>query len=493
MNPDTRPIDSSLQKWLHEQLFESVPCNIAIIDRDFNIVLHNGRFEKLFGSGVGNPCYRIYKKIDQPCEHCAASRTFQDAKVRVNEEVGFDLDGNIAHYLVHIVPVVLQDGTIPYVIELSTDITEIKRLQREFQTLFEKVPCYVAVLNRDYRIVRTNERMREVFGASPGAHCWEVLKHRSEKCDDCPAEASFSYGETRSAQHVGVDKNGAETHYMVTVAPLSSDDPVNNVIEMAIDVTDLHRVENEKLEAERLAAVGQTVAGLAHGIKNILAGLEGGIYFFETGLAKNDQERINDGWDTLNRNVGLISSLAKNLLSFSKGRVPKVTLVEPAKLVEEVVKLYRESTARQGVVLRSEVARGIAPAPFDTEGMLHSCLANLVSNAIDATLVTKKKGSEVVVRCREEGGDTIVFEVQDNGSGMDYDMKQQVFTNFFTTKGDGGTGLGLLLTRKIVQEHGGKIHFESTPGEGSLFRMHFPRNRLPKMVEQESAGSRYGV
>jgi signal transduction histidine kinase len=79
----------------------------------------------------------------------------------------------------------------------------------------------------------------------------------------------------------------------------------------------------------------------------------------------------------------------------------------------------------------------------------------------------------------------LIFEVSDNGMGMDYNIKQKLFTTFFTTKGGGGTGLGLLTTRKIVQEHGGTIDFESEEDKGSIFRLCFPRKRLPKPAEQE--------
>jgi signal transduction histidine kinase len=86
----------------------------------------------------------------------------------------------------------------------------------------------------------------------------------------------------------------------------------------------------------------------------------------------------------------------------------------------------------------------------------------------------------VTVRTFEKNG-IITYEVSDNGGGMDYEVKKKVFTTFFTTKGLGGSGLGLLMTKKIVQEHGGKIDLESKPGEGTTFRIKFPRRRLPKI------------
>ncbi len=488
-------LDTTLKAWLRAQLFEQVPCNIAIIDRNYTIVEHNKNFEELFGPGRGKPCHTVYKKQAERCSTCMAAETFSDGKTRVNDEVGVDKNGRIAYYLVHIVPIVTEDGQIPYVIEMSTDITEVKKLQREYRTLFEKVPCYIVVLNKDFRIVRANERTRNTFGAKTGQYCWEMFKRRTTKCEDCPAERTFLDGATHTSDQVGVNKQGEPTYYVVTTSPLLGTDATTHVIEMAVDVTRLHLLEAEKLEAERLAAVGQTVAGLAHGIKNILTGLEGGVYIFKTGLDRDDRARLDQGWDILTRNIAKISALTKNLLSFSKGRIPEVRMVRPADVAHEVVELYREAAAQQGIELVADIDEDVPAAPFDPEG-IHTCLANLVSNALDACQVSDTPNCKVTVRCKEER-DTIIYEVEDQGCGLDYELKQKVFTNFFTTKGESGTGLGLLLTRKITQEHGGKITMESAPGKGSLFRLLFPRNRLPKTSppgeEEASRSSVHGV
>ncbi|HUT54771.1 MAG TPA: ATP-binding protein [bacterium] len=478
-------LDTTLKTWISDQLFESVPCNVAIIDRDFAIVDHNRNFERLFGPGRGKMCYTAYKKRDSKCEHCVADATFHDGKVRVNDEVGVDRDGRVAHYLVHTVPIYDGDGQIPYLVEMSTDVTEIKRLQREYQVLFEKVPCYITLLNRDLRIVRANEFVHQTFGATSGQHCYEVFKRRGEKCDDCPAEHTFKDGKSHSGEQAGVNKDGEPTDYHVTVASFSKAEPITHVIEMAVDVTRLHQLEQEKLEAERLAAVGQTVAGLAHGIKNILTGLEGGVYIFKSGLDRSDRSRIDQGWGILDRNIEKISALAKNLLSFSKGQIPNVQMVRPADVVRDVVELYKDAASQQNIRLVRETDENMGAFPFDQEA-LHSCLTNLISNAIDACIMGDNPACRVLVRCRQDN-DKIVFEVEDEGCGMDYDIRQKVFTNFFTTKGRDGTGLGLLLTRKIVQEHGGKITLESIPEKGSLFKMVFPISRLPQVTEIEEA------
>jgi signal transduction histidine kinase len=130
------------------------------------------------------------------------------------------------------------------------------------------------------------------------------------------------------------------------------------------------------------------------------------------------------------------------------------------------------------VELRGDLHPDLSPAPLDAEGM-HTCLANLVSNAIDACQVSEKPDCRVTLRTFADS-EALGFEVLDTGCGMDYEVKKKIFTTFFTTKGEGGTGLGLLLTRKIVQEHGGAILVDSEPGRGTRFAIRLPRARLPQ-------------
>jgi signal transduction histidine kinase len=179
--------------------------------------------------------------------------------------------------------------------------------------------------------------------------------------------------------------------------------------------------------------------------------------------------------------------LVRNLLAFSRGEQAQPELIDAAAVAHEVVDLYRDSARQHGVDVECDLADGLDPVFMDREG-LHSCLANLVSNALDACLVTRGEPCTIRVALREVDR-TVIFEVSDSGCGMDYEVKQKAFTSFFTTKGAGGTGLGLLITRKIVQQHGGTITFESTPGQGTLFRLSFPRARLPRPTRKAEGGN----
>ena len=260
----------------------------------------------------------------------------------------------------------------------------------------------------------------------------------------------------------------------------------NNVLGTAGFLQDLRtvkRLEQEKLDAERLAAVGQTVAGLAHGVKNILTGLEGGMFLVRWGIEDDRRDKLEEGWRMLDRNFHKITTFVREFLSFAKGRVAVVAPTDPNRLAYEAVALFSEAARERGVTIDAQFQEGIPEANLDAEG-IQRCLANLVSNAIDACLVSDAGGDRVIVRTRDRDG-SLEYEVEDNGCGMDYEIKRKVFTSFFTTKGTEGTGLGLLVTKKIVQEHGGFVDIESKPGSGSTFRITLPRHRLPPPAEED--------
>ncbi|MCP4705304.1 MAG: PAS domain-containing protein [candidate division Zixibacteria bacterium] len=473
-----------LSDMIFQELFHQVPFNVAVIDREYNIVEANNNFTEYFGSWKNKKCYAVYKKLKKPCKDCPSIEVFKKGKPIVADAVGIDQHGRKTHYVGHVFPLrSKKGGKVDYALEMTRTVTETDRWQQEYQILFDRVPCYITVIGEDYRIVRANEAFRENFGDVLGQLCYKVYKRRKTKCPNCPAAKTFRDGRNHHSTQLGTGKRGQDIHYAVSTSPLMrGSDNIAHVIEISNDITAIKKLEHDVIEAERLGAVGQTVAGLAHSIKNILMGLEGGKYIVSLGLDKNDKEMISEGWEMLDRNFEKTTSLVKDFLSFSKGRLPKLKMVKPGYLVEEIIDLYKDIASQSGIELKSIIDKNVKRAPLDPDG-IHTCLTNLVSNAIDACLMGKQKGTEVLIKVRE-GRDNLIFEVSDNGSGIDYEIKKKIFTTFFTTKGGEGTGLGLLTTRKIVQEHGGKILVDSKEGNGARFRMEFPRKRLITLYKE---------
>nr|MBN2277381.1 PAS domain-containing protein [candidate division Zixibacteria bacterium] len=475
----------ALNELLYDQFFQQVPFNVAIIDRDYNIIEANNNFREYFGDWQGKKCFSVYKKQKTPCAVCSHHDIFKDGRTRVVDTVVADKNDRWVHHVIQSAPLRLDpDGPVDFIVEISSVVTDTGNWQQEYNVLFDRVPCYITVIDENYRIVRANESFRNSFGDVLGRYCYEVYKRRDKKCPRCPATRTFRDGKIHRLEQTGIGKRGQEIDYAVTTSPLvRGGERIAHVIEISNDITRIKKLEKEVLEAERLAAVGQTVAGLAHSIKNILMGLEGGKYMISLGLQKDDRSLIDRGSEMLDRNFDKTTSLVKDFLSFSKGRLPKLKMTDPNVLVREILDLYKDIAAKSGIELKGNLDPKIAPAPLDPDA-IHTCLTNLVSNAIDACLMGDQKGSEVVIATRGEQG-KLVIEVTDNGSGMDYEIKKKIFTTFFTTKGGGGTGLGLLTTRKLVQEHGGAIIVESEKGKGTRFRMEFPRKRL-EMLYKES-------
>jgi signal transduction histidine kinase len=226
------------------------------------------------------------------------------------------------------------------------------------------------------------------------------------------------------------------------------------------------------VNAERLAAVGQTVAALSHHIKNILHGLQFGGEMLAKGLETMDQPMLQQGWRMMEKNQGKIFDLVTDMLSYSKEREPNLEQTDLNKIARDVVELTQGRAAERGtqLVLRLDGALPVVPA--DPEG-LHRALLNIVSNALDA--VEEVEGPKVIVASsREHGGSWVRLQVRDNGHGIPPEKLGEIFRPFVSTKGARGTGLGLAVSRKILREHGGDIFAQSEIGKGSLFTLRLP-------------------
>jgi two-component system, NtrC family, sensor kinase len=231
------------------------------------------------------------------------------------------------------------------------------------------------------------------------------------------------------------------------------------------------RLFNAGLQAERLAAVGETTAALSHSIKNILQALRGGADVVEMGLRANNVPQAAKGWRIVDRNLEKIYNLTLNLLAYSRPREPKLEQINPKVLIEECLELIASGANDKGVMAVADVEPDHPAFPADPDG-LHQVLMNLLINALDA--VEPQKGLiRVVCRYDSENKQTII-EVIDNGVGIPPNLMSHVFELFHSTKGNRGTGLGLAVAKKIVDEHDGSISVKSKQGEGSTFTIRLP-------------------
>jgi len=250
----------------------------------------------------------------------------------------------------------------------------------------------------------------------------------------------------------------------------------------------LEQIVDEKtkmlVEAERLAAVGQTVAGLAHAIKNITSGLTGGAFVLEKGIELDNKKYLSQGWDMVKGNIARTKNMALDLLNYAKEREPDYQVCDPNKPIREVYELMLPRAQDYGVVLNLDVDKSLPEVWLDSEE-IHRCLLNLVTNAIDACtdIESSQNQGKVMLRSLKNKGCAVEYQIIDNGCGMDEETRSKVFQRFFSTKGSRGTGLGLMITKKIIDEHGGVIELQSEEKKGTRFIIRLPEKDQPSGVK----------
>ncbi|MGE3315850.1 MAG: ATP-binding protein [Planctomycetaceae bacterium] len=234
-----------------------------------------------------------------------------------------------------------------------------------------------------------------------------------------------------------------------------------------------NRYQQALVKAERLAAMGQTIAVLSHHIKNILQGVRGGSYLIDMGLKDHNEDIVRKGWGIVEKNQGKIYHLVMDMLTFSKERQPAMREAVLNETVGDVCELMQARAAECQIALECRLAPSMPTGTFDEEGS-HRAVLNVVINAIDA--IEGIEGGRVVVETGHDAAHDMVYvAVTDNGPGIPDDQLGRIFNIFESTKGGRGTGLGLAVSQKILREHGGEIRVESKPGFGSRFLLTWPR------------------
>lgn len=232
------------------------------------------------------------------------------------------------------------------------------------------------------------------------------------------------------------------------------------------------------VQAERLAAVGQTVAAMSHAIKNMACGLDASMYVMEKGLEKDNREYLEKAWEMIRRDVARLKDLSLQLLDYARPVALRPASVDANEPAREALRLLEATAAGAGVELASGLDPELGRAVLDPEAV-HACLVNFLRNAVEAFEGRNRARPRVVLSTRAEG-EEVVYEVSDNGPGVDEEARDRLFAGFFTTKGDRGTGIGLMSARKLAEAMGGSIVVDSRPGEGARFSLRLPREPLPR-------------
>ncbi|MBT7619310.1 MAG: PAS domain-containing protein, partial [Calditrichaeota bacterium] len=376
----------------YKQYFESMPCYLTVQDRNLRVLDANRWFKEDFGEIEGRYCYQVYKNRSDKCEVCPVERTFRDGQRHSSEEQVRCLDGSMVSVIVYTTPIYNDAGEITAVMEMSTDITEIKALQTQlrqsrqlYQTLFEEVPCFISIQDRDLRIIHANRLHKEAFGTFLGCKCYEVYKHRNEECYPCTVRQTFEDGQTYSHEEVVTSIQGKTMNVIVHTTPIrDANGEINSVVEMTLDITQIRQLQ------DKLTSIGLLISSISHGIKGLLNGLNGGIYLVNNGLQKDNRDRLEKGWEIVLRNVSRIRSMVLDILYYAKDREPILDQVSIAELSSEVCSIIKGKAEEQKIEFICDTEDNIGDFEVDRQA-IRSLLVNLLENSIDACRVDKQK------------------------------------------------------------------------------------------------------
>ena len=368
--------------------------------------------------------------------------------------------------------------------ELRQRLEELADLKSYTDNILASLTTGIVTVDLDGRVVTLNpaaEMMTGFFaGEVAGRYCTEVFVETPELGEilmETIASRAASAGLAATLRR----RNGRTLPVEISAAPLKGGEGKDlGVIAAIRDVSVVRELEHRLRRSDRLAALGGLAAGLAHEIKNPLTSL---LTFSRHLTRRFDDEQFRAKFQAVvPRELERINGIVERLLELARPARLSFSPVRLPALIERTIELYAHEMETASVRVVREYARDLAPVWADPDA-LYQALVNLARNALDAMPAGGRltvragwtDGPDFVLpgRHRAGGGRRVRIEIEDTGIGIRADDADRVFNPFFSTK-DGGTGLGLALTHKIVEDHGGSIDFRSASGGGTTFRIELP-------------------
>lgn len=398
---------------------------------------------------------------------------------------------------VEISAVLIEWNGRPATLNFLTDVSErikseeaLRQAAEEWSTTFNSITDMISMLDKNHKILRVNKSFADALHTSPvdlvGQYCFHIIHGRDHFMPFCPHVKAMQSGKTETAEYY---EPSLGIHIEETASPVFDDTgTLAGAIHIMKNITDRKRSEEEnsllreKSEvSSRLAAIGEMAAGIAHEINNPLTSVIG----FSELLVNNEnlspeiKEHVQIIADGSNR----VKEIVKRMLNFARQTQSVKSSVSVNELIESTLSL-------RSYVLRTaniEVIKNLSDdLPWITAdaGQIQQVFLNIIVNAEYS--MKKSHGHGTLNITTEKSGGYIRISLRDDGAGMSSEVKNKLFTPFFTTKTNGeGTGLGLSLSHSIILGHGGTIEVKSEPGKGAEFIVMLPIDSLPEITTAE--------
>lgn len=353
---------------------------------------------------------------------------------------------------------------------------ELSRLRSLHDVILVNMNSGLVTTDPDNRVIYANPAAEAMLGR-PGAslvgqHIGRFFAYEGEgePLPFDPPAAHVARGQLEAAELVGLTEAGDQVPigYNLSLIPSEGGEGHAGKIMLFTDLTEVKRLERRLRQADRLRAVGELAASIAHEIRNPLASIASSIEMLSESASLDEGEQKLLG--IILKESGRLNHIIEEFLAYARERAPEVAPHSIGTILEEVVMLFRNTAAARGTVIEV-CAPDEAPRVLADEGQLKQVFFNLLRNATDA--MPGGGRIQIDIEPGAPGADELCVRVRDTGCGMPREMLEHVFDPFYSTKGQ-GVGIGLATAEKIVRAHAGTISVESAPGGGTTFAITLP-------------------
>ncbi|MBV2168982.1 MAG: GHKL domain-containing protein [Bdellovibrio sp.] len=337
---------------------------------------------------------------------------------------------------------------------------QLSSFSYRWEKTFDGMRDPIAIVDVDYNVVRANRKFSDKFLQHK---CYESFSHRKATCDGCPVPHAMKQGEPQAGQ-IQVEGRVYQVHSYPVLLDRGS--RPTNVVNQYVDITQSRELYLRMLQSEKMGAIGMLAGNIAHELNNPLTGLRA----LTQVLLQEAPEDGNLRADLIEIEKATARSqrIIKNLLDFSKGEDQPSEYVSVDEIVERTLPMLKSAmrTHRLDVDLET-----LGLSVYVEPHLLQQVVFNLINNACQAM---KDPGSLRISTRAEKGN--IFLEIQDTGPGIPLEIQRRIFEPFFTTKKEGhGTGLGLSMSKSIIEKFGGTIQFHNVEPHGSCFTIVLPQ------------------